>query len=68
MAEEAKKKAANTALIVIGLSLVTIGISTSDSLDGQTVFGIPGEWISGFLLGSAVALLLIAIVRARKSA
>ena len=68
MDDGGKKTSANTALIVIGLSLVTIGVSTSDSLEGQTVFGVPGDWISGFLLGSAVALLLIAIVRARKTA
>jgi predicted RNA-binding protein with PIN domain len=67
MAEDPKKKSNTAALVAIGASLVAIGISTSDTLDNQTVFGIPGNWVSGFLLGSAVAILLIAILRARKA-
>jgi hypothetical protein len=65
MSEESKKQTA--ALTVIGLSLVTIGVSTRGSLEDKTVFGVSGDFVSGLLMGVAIGLLLLAVVKVSKS-
>lgn len=67
MADNAKAKQ-TLPILVIGISLITIAIATSDSLETQTVFGMPGRFVTFGLYGMAIALLLFALVKARKAA
>jgi hypothetical protein len=68
MADDTTIKAKQTMpLLVIGISLITIAIATSDSLETQTVAGIPGKFVTFGLYGLAIVLLVFAVVKAKAS-
>ena len=57
------------ALIPVAMALTVTGLLTRERMPDQ-VFGLPGDAVSGMLMGAAIGLLLVALafgVRARRS-
>jgi lipoprotein signal peptidase len=50
-----------TGLLVIGLALLLIGAVSNERMSDRAMFGLSGDFVSGFLMGLAIACMALAL-------